>query len=323
LRSLIKPPENSLQGLILLASLPEARLRLLDNFAWYFSKMLVPTDLIFIWTAPPAVLFPMAYIVDAAVCALLTAYCVWTCRAQKFVPFALLVFLTGFIPAVPASVTYLNHNIVIMEPHWFFFSSIGFFLLLAAFLLELKTKIGKPFWAALVAALIVFHVLILLNYNRKWASEETFCRYWISVDPYNLTPYEALVGHQMEEQRFCEARNFIWRSFDFTGYSGPQFNAMLGYSEYRCGQPGRALFYLDLSFKQDPKLPLTHYYLGQIFEHEKSYGPAAQAYENASALFPNNATYRSAARRIKGLHPTLCGQKGGGNLDCLRADTKI
>lgn len=160
---------------------------------WYISKLFLPVDVLFLQEgslARSGILFWNIALAGAAILGVYLLSIRWRTGAQAF---ALALFLTGFIPAGLASFVYTyKYHLLIFEPHWFGFASIGFFLLAA---LGIKFFVirapGRARWIS-VAVLISVLALATRAGNHVWRHEQAYCAYWLRVDPSAMTPKKGL-----------------------------------------------------------------------------------------------------------------------------------
>lgn len=158
---------------------------------WYFSKLIFPKGILFLWTGQwdekgLLLAVPKFFAVLLVVGWLIFRY--WKDRKA----FALAVFVIGFIPAFWATYAHFPFTDPFIEPHWFYFSSFGFFLLLADGILSLKGKINGKVWGVILLVVFGWNLFFLRQNNVQWKSQESYCRYWISLNQGNMTPFYGL-----------------------------------------------------------------------------------------------------------------------------------
>lgn len=100
---------------------------------------------------------------------------------------ALLVFLGGFLICIPVSTSRYWLGFII-EPNWFFFSSIGFYLFLSLTLFKLKTHIHSNLFLILVAAIFFYFNFYTQRINFIAREEFIYCEHWLRYSPQNLLP---------------------------------------------------------------------------------------------------------------------------------------
>ncbi len=161
---------------------------------WYISRLIVPVEIILVnWTVIAAdgslFILNLMFWLTVFVCVYL-----FTRWKKSVLSFALGFFLTGFIFYVPASLVYahLGGKVVIIEPHWFAFASIGFFTLTAYGLLSLKPKIPSKAWRAGLALIFLTLILLARQHNAFWKNERAYLNFWLKANPKDITARSAL-----------------------------------------------------------------------------------------------------------------------------------
>lgn len=168
---------------------------IMQLLGWYLSKLFFPHHILFLWdvlisdnhTAVRLAefIFLMGFVAGL--------YFFLVKFKKKFEVFSLTLFLIGFIPIGIASFAYTSYTkTALIEPHWFYFSSIGFFMLLASFLVSL-TEHWMP-WLKIssLCVLVLLLALMTRQSNQVWKDERTYCKYWIMQNPLNGVPYQTI-----------------------------------------------------------------------------------------------------------------------------------
>lgn len=176
---------------------------------WYLSKLVIPKDILFVWTL---MLPEDPKLFLGALCLIIAVpgifYLIFFRLKKGLIAFSLAFFLAGLTPLPWSAFAYFPKIQPFIEPHWFYFSSYGFYLLFAHCWLQLKQHVRPSFWMTLTAALLLSYSLLLLNLNTRWNNQETYCRYWISLNKGDFTPYYGL-WHAMKLQgKDAEAKYF-------------------------------------------------------------------------------------------------------------------
>jgi len=155
---------------------------------WYLSKLIFPRDIVLVWDTlllKEDLLFwnSMFWLLLLVVLYLLIF------RLRKGLSaFGLSVFFVGVVPVSVASFSNTFwFKTAYIEPQWFGFSSIGFFTLIAQGLLNFKNKIPQAIGTILIVILIGGLALWTQQSNLVWKDEETYCTYWLKVNPTDVT----------------------------------------------------------------------------------------------------------------------------------------
>ena len=95
----------------------------------------------------------------------------------------------------------------LIEPHWFIFSSIGFFILAAYFFLIILDRMKK---AGLVLLFMVIFAWGAVShaYNQLWADQKTYALYWSQQAPNLKLAYFYLADAYQREGSFKESRKY-------------------------------------------------------------------------------------------------------------------
>lgn len=99
--------------------------------------------------------------------------------------FGLAWFLTGFILLCPAVFAHFNAMGFVIEPHWFYFSSMGFMFLVSYLLVQLKARVNPRLWWITILALICYLVIFIPLYLLVGKTEQRYCEYWLKESPGN------------------------------------------------------------------------------------------------------------------------------------------
>ncbi|OGX19400.1 MAG: hypothetical protein A2Y04_00395 [Omnitrophica WOR_2 bacterium GWC2_45_7] len=280
---------------------------LMSLIGWYLQKLVVPVNILFIWDeriaeGGTAVFYAVFLMMVVAV----VAGVLYRRRPGDVKTFGAGLLAAGFIPLGLAGFTYsASMKTVIIEPHWFGFSSMGFFLLAAGILINLRKfaheKIRIP------ALVILLGTLLLLTRtgNAVWKDEETYCTNWIETNALNGEPWN------------CLAR--VYRAKHDQGLNKNRYQdcteaAYLAFAYHVTGDGTRSLNYYNMALDINRDCPVAYYGLGLLYTIAQDEGSAAWAYDNALRLNPGyyplvkkledvfyNRRKKDAARRIREL----------------------
>jgi tetratricopeptide (TPR) repeat protein len=214
-------------------------------------------------------------------------------------PFALSVFFLGFVSCAVACFAYYPHVHPYIEPHWFSFSSIGFFLLVADYCLEWKKKMPARLWVLLVGVICSYWLVSLQVINVHWQNQESYCRYWLSVNQKNPTPFRGLAESLLKKGKHQEAFDALKRGITMNGNVDLVYMAHLGYAEFLSGRTPEARKHYDYVLNHSPQFSVIYHYLGQLYIYENRWQEAEQAYLRALQLYPQNKEYKSYLALIR------------------------
>lgn len=126
-------------------------------------------------------------------------------RSEKTL--ALSWFLIGLLPVGLACFSRPNLGFII-ETHWMFFASIGFFLFLSSLLLNIRRS-AAPFpllSILMVLPLTASYILSSRQYNKLWSNEMKYCRYMLSLSPGMELPLWWLAYAHLRAHHYAEAK---------------------------------------------------------------------------------------------------------------------
>ena len=143
--------------------------------AWYVTRLFYPDGIVLIWSTP-VVKGVGVWLWLTAGLGLVTAMAalIYYHRREYVIKLGLVWFVLGFLPVGLASLYRPPHGFTI-EPHWFVFSSVGFFIWVA-FVLSRKPLIFR-------VALIALWLSMVFMYNRLWSNEKQYCTFWLAQAP--------------------------------------------------------------------------------------------------------------------------------------------
>lgn len=177
-------------------------------WGWYISKLFYPEGVVMIWATPPQRDGVWLYL-GILLLAMLGIWriLVYYKSRDRMSFYALIWFLIGFIPTAFACLFKPKQGFM-MEPHWMFFSSIGFFMWLS----RLVLAAGKKHVPAIALTLVLLLMITSRFSNALWASEITYCRYWLEQAPGFKAVMFYLAGAYNNAGRLPEARHYFEQS---------------------------------------------------------------------------------------------------------------
>jgi tetratricopeptide (TPR) repeat protein len=264
---------------------------------WHIEKLFFPQDIIFLWSHKCSTgHFGANYMFLAA---FLAAFIFFLLKwKQGWKPFMLSVFAAGYLPSFLSAFVYYPHDWPLIEPHWFYFSEIGFFSLLG---LGIITVIQKHRWTGglLMSGIIAFALILSWQTNAKWKDQMTYSRYWLAVNPGNLTPFYWLGRSYMDQGDFQSAAKIFEKGYTSLHCLSYNLAADWGHSLDLLGDPSikvndhllgdQSVKAKDLLYTAkllDPEYAQTRYYIGIYFLKHNRPDLAAQAFAIARQLDP-------------------------------------
>ena len=168
---------------------PEYAASLSKLIFWYISKLISPTGIILIRAIPVVreEIFP--WIGGMSTLGGLFIFFLIYYKKDPVVQLGLLWFAIGFLPFSFACLFQPVHGLM-LEPHWFSFPVIGFFIVLAfsidkIFSIPQILTAGKEFKfrreivVFCIAMTGVSWILLSRSYNKIWSNEKEYCHYWL------------------------------------------------------------------------------------------------------------------------------------------------
>jgi tetratricopeptide (TPR) repeat protein len=230
---------------------------LFQLISWYISKLIVPTNILFIWDVrltDQISLFWTSLIVIS-----LASFSVYNIKYKNnIIAFSTAVFISGFIPVLLASIAYASKtNTVFIEPHWFGFSSIGFFLLVASMLIWVRDKIDNKIWICMMFVMMIAMVTLTRNANTYWHDDETYCTFWLTENSLNGTAWKCKgISYYRKNDKGLHAENY--KNCDELAY--------LGLSIHLFGNREQAYQYYFKAIEEDGNCALAYYGIALLYD---------------------------------------------------------
>lgn len=251
---------------------------------WYLSKLIYPNGIVLAWEVYQLTESPFPWVISffsAVVLLLCLVFLYWKRSAETF---ALLWLLSGI--ALVSIVCFARPALgFVIEPHWLCASSVGFFLLVALFLVKLKKNLPHFVWIAIVTILSIFLFSKTLWYNQQWHSQKQYCQYWLKISPHSYWPNFWLGYTYFEEKNYPLAKRHYEKILD-KGVRIHEVYGNLGIIEYNLGNYDMSIARLEKTMSIEPNLADTHYYLGLNYLKKNDFKKAEQLFIEAIKLDP-------------------------------------
>ncbi len=174
---------------------------------WYLTKLFIPINHIWIYSISPLSQ-------NEAVSHFLTLFFIFGIFfgvLMRFIGFRLIFFagfwfMAGFLFLLPGSLAHPEVGLVI-EPYWFFISSMGFFILVAIFLGNLKAFISQSLFILLVSGISLILFCVTQRFNVIVKSEKSYSEYWLSI-VLSPIPLNAVANHAFQVKEYSKALNY-------------------------------------------------------------------------------------------------------------------
>jgi tetratricopeptide (TPR) repeat protein len=261
---------------------------ILDLSYWYVSKLVSQRDIIFLWSSELATDDLNLKFILAAGVLIGILYLIFIRWGKGLNAFSLAIFVAGLAPISFASFMYLPYVDPIIEPHWFYFSSFGLFLMLSNLLVSLAEKTRLALGGLLISSLLVTGILAAREANTNWKDQETYCRYWLSLNPLNLTPYYGLGKSRLDQGDCAQAIELFEEGIAVGNYSSEQIATDLG-NAYAClGHDELAATSYQSALQMNPRYSLAHHHQALLFLKYGAGWEALVAFSNALRINPQS-----------------------------------
>lgn len=175
---------------------------------WYCSRLISPVNIIWTWDEQfvqnPSILVNIVLIIMA----IATLGLLIKKGRGKIWAFCLVIFAFGFLPLLLASFVHTPITATaLIETHWFSFSSIGIFVLVAILLLEVFKRISAKKQSLIILTAVILLSLLTRSGNVVYKNAETLCNYWIKVNPLNQEPWVQIVDLHKENNNINQLEN--------------------------------------------------------------------------------------------------------------------
>ncbi len=183
---------------------------LMHLIGWYLGKFIYPEGITMMWTVK-AVRHGAEILAFSGVLLLMVlGRVLWCWNLPKPVILGLGWLLAGFIPLCFGAVVSPLQGFLI-EPHWFVFSSTGFFILIA-WVLSCMWKNARIGASILMGVLMLVWITTSWMYNDVWGNEERYCRQWLFYCPEFKAVSYFLANAYMKEGDYEKARYYFNQS---------------------------------------------------------------------------------------------------------------
>ncbi len=182
---------------------------------WYIIQICYPIGVVMQWVTP--VLREHIIWINMSACLLLLSFYLLYFRfvKEKVCQLALVWIFIGFSPVYWGAFRMPNVGALI-EPHWFIFSSIGFFILISHVLLRMIGRM-KIFGIVLSVVVVLSWGTGSYAYNQLWANQKTYALFWSRQVPNFKLSYFYLADAYQQEGSIKEARQYY--RLALTGYT--------------------------------------------------------------------------------------------------------
>jgi type III secretory pathway component EscS len=224
--------------------------------AWYLSRLIIPWDIVLIW-ATPVVRGGEAlmWLTFGSLILGLWVFGLGRRIKDKTIRLGLWWLATGFLP-LPVMCLFQPTHGVMIEPHWFVFSGIGFFICIARWA-EVFTAVNdrsSNFGITVVIVIVALWIFAGWRHNHLWGDEKRYAHYWSQQAPSIKSVWFHLGEIYFKERRFSDSIGYYEQSIRNT-YQDYLAYQRMGLSYFQLGDYRRADVNFMLSLGLEPRQP--------------------------------------------------------------------
>jgi tetratricopeptide (TPR) repeat protein len=265
---------------------PQAVASLFELVRWYLSRLIFPVNILFVWDV--MIVKQALFWRNLAFWSGLAAvgFLIYFKRKDQLIPFSIMLAAMGLFPLCLAAFMYTTTTeTAVIEPHWFYFTSIGFFLLTAKGLLALSVPRHRPL-GLLIAVLIILTLSFTTRMgNKHWRDERSYCKYWLSLNPLNAVTWEGLAEtYDLTAERaelLAELKN-VFSQVQQVNY---KILYDVAFNYQKLGEYGQAISLLSQSLELNPGYIISYYGRGICYIAIQRYPWAIKDFTEAIELY--------------------------------------
>jgi len=193
-------------------------------------------------------------------------------------------FLLG-LSILPVAIFAQTAMGLVIEPHWFFFSSIGFFVLAGISWLRLEERWPQHFFPAAFVLLLVFLAGFSQHYHKIARTEKSLCLHWLKYSPDNPIALMSLGKIYAADNNFGAATDCYQRILTASQYNHPAVYNQLAMLALRQNDLAEARKFINAALKHYPE-DSAYNTLGAILLLEGKTAEAKTAFAKAITLSP-------------------------------------
>jgi len=232
-------------------------------FFWYVSKFFYWDGIVIKWTTPAVTRDLLIWFFMFALVIALWVY--YLCKKEKIKLWGLSILLLGFLPVLFASSFELKYGFI-LEPHWLFFPSLGMFVILSQYLLQLKRVVNRKIYFIFLLSLMALLISFSRQLNALWGDEIRYCRYWLKHSPSQKGAMFYLASALMREGRIEEAKAVYRGALEGRALDW-QVHVNLSLIAQQQGNPSEALQELNRALELQPKSSIVVNNLGILYKN--------------------------------------------------------
>ena len=251
---------------------------------WYITNLFFPLNIVLIYNTPS---ITSNYIYSASIAFFILLFFLITHKktGTLVIKFSISFFLAGFITVLILPFTHAYMGLVI-EPHWLFIPSIGFFLCIAIILEKAYRSFSKLSSILIIGSICMYLVIFNWHYSKLWKNEKTYCQYWISVTPENPIPIMLLAKIYANEKNFGQSLYWYKKLLDFPDFRPHVVNKNIGLLKSDTNDLNSAKFYLKKAIQIKPEYADSYNALAAVYVKEKNLDKAKELFIRCREVDP-------------------------------------
>lgn len=287
---------------------------------WYFSKFFWFEGIVFLWSMAPVQDNILLWNILFFGLLISLVGLLFYKKQKSAMKLGLAWTLIGCLPVTFACMFHISRGFMI-EPHWFFFSSIGFFFLGALFLLKILELLQPKIRMGIIAFVLGILIIVSRSYNVLWSDEREYTKHWLKESPslkgVNFYLANAYMRHGQNElarqhyQKSIENNFFDWQIYTNLGlmdYFENNFNSAksqferaysiypnstvtlnnLGLVHWKLGERGQANAFFTKAIETNRFYLEPQMNLASLHAQNGYYDQAIKVYKNILTLNANN-----------------------------------
>jgi len=175
-----------------------------------------------------------------------------------------------------------------MAEHWLYFSSLGFFLILAslALLLYNRNK-SKIYFNVLIICLVSIFSFLSISQNKYWNNQISFYKRTLKYTPDSARIYNNLCQAYIAGANYSEAVKACRRAIDIKS-NFPEAYCNLGDIYKELGNNAGAEVSYNKAIKINPKFTAAYFQLGELYSSTGKNEEAIKEYEHIIEIDPGS-----------------------------------
>ena len=203
----------------------------------------------------------------------------WALRRNTVLLWGYTIFLLGFLPVFFGS-TFQMHYGFTLEPHWLFFPSLGLFVLIGAFLLQVYARLPKIIFWIMLGLLALSMGFYDRSRNKLWGNELAYTRAWVAHSPTQKGAQFYYAAALAKAGRTKEAETVYTKALEGS-FKDWQVYTNLGLMAQKEGDRAKAERYFQKAYRIFPKSAVVNNDLGMLRQEEGKTKEAEKYFQRA------------------------------------------